>query len=113
MAQIERVAARIDPRRVYQITGHRLSPSYSAGKMLWLRDHHPDAYAETAVFLQAKDFLAARLTGAYVTDPSDASSTNLYSLTGGDWSAAQMDHPAAATDRDTATVVRRAFIFLC
>lgn len=90
-AQIERVASRIEPRRVYEITGHRLSPSYSAGKMLWLRDHRPDAYAETAVFLQAKDFLAARLTGAFVTDPSDASSTNLYSLTGGDWSAELLD----------------------
>jgi xylulokinase len=59
--------------------------------MLWLRDHHPDAYAATAVFLQAKDFLAARLSGAFVTDPSDASSTNLYSLTRGDWSAELLD----------------------
>lgn len=91
VAQIKRVAGRIDPRRVYQITGHRLSPSYSAGKMLWLRDHESHAYAETARFLQAKDFLAARLTGAFVTDPSDASSTNLYSLEGGDWSPELLD----------------------
>lgn len=91
VAQIERVAGRIDPRRVYEITGHRLSASYSAGKMLWLRDHDPRAYAETAVFLQAKDFLAACLTGTFVTDPSDASSTNLYSLVDGDWSAELLD----------------------
>ncbi len=91
VAQIARVAERIDPRRVYALTGHRLSPSYSAGKMLWLRDHEPRAYDEAAVFLQAKDFLAARLTGVFATDPSDASGTNLYSLTDGDWSPELLD----------------------
>ena len=84
--QIERVAERIDPARVYSITGHRLSPSYSAGKMAWLRDAEPDAYGRTAKFLQAKDFLIARLTGAFATDPSDASGTNLYDLRQGTWS---------------------------
>ena len=84
-AQVERVAERIDPREVYRITGHRLSPSYSAAKMLWLRDAEPAAYAEAAAFLQAKDFLVARLTGVFATDPSDASGANLYSLEGGDW----------------------------
>ncbi len=59
--------------------------------MLWLRDHDPRAYAEAVVFLQAKDFLAACLTGTFVTDPSDASGTNLYSLVDGDWSAELLD----------------------
>jgi xylulokinase len=85
-AQIERVAERIDPRRVYELTGHRLSPSYSAGKMLWLKEAEPDAYDQTFRFLQAKDFLAAQLTGRFVTDPSDASGTNLYDLERGVWS---------------------------
>lgn len=85
-AQIERVAERVDPQRVYTLTGHRLSPSYSGGKMLWLKEAEPDAYAQTAKFLQAKDFLAARLTGRFVTDPSDASGTNLYDLQKGTWS---------------------------
>jgi xylulokinase len=68
VAQVERVAQRIDPHRVYAITGHRLSASYSAGKMLWLQENKPEAYERTYKFLQAKDFLIARLTGVFATD---------------------------------------------
>jgi xylulokinase len=83
-SQIAEVAARIDPARVYALTGHRLSASYSAAKMRWLLDHgRVDAVHK---FVQAKDFLAARLTGAFVTDHSDASGTNLYDLQRRAWS---------------------------
>jgi xylulokinase len=86
VSQIDRVAERIDPRRVYAITGHRLSASYSAGKILWLKENEPEAYNRTYKFVHAKDFLIARLTGVFVTDPSDASGTNLFDLEGGIWS---------------------------
>ncbi|HEX8918681.1 MAG TPA: FGGY family carbohydrate kinase, partial [Chloroflexota bacterium] len=86
VSQIDRVAEHCSPHDVYAITGHRLSPSYSAAKMLWLKDMEPQTYSQTFKFLQAKDFLAAKLTGMYATDPSDASGTNLYDLKQGVWS---------------------------
>ena len=76
---------------VYRITGHRLSASYSLAKILWLRQHQPDIYAAAHAFVHAKDAIAARLTGAFVTDPSDASSMNLYDLEAGAWSGAILD----------------------
>jgi xylulokinase len=85
------VGERISPDEVYRITGHRLSASYSLAKMLWLRDHQPDLYRATYKFVHAKDSIAARLTGAFVTDPSDGSSMNLYDLERGEWSARIMD----------------------
>jgi len=91
VAEIAAVAGRIEPRQVYAITGHRLSPSYSGGKILWLKAHQPDLYTQTHRFLQAKDFLAATLTGVFATDHSDASGTNLYSLGDADWSPALLD----------------------
>lgn len=81
------LAERIAPERVYQITGHRLSASYSLCKMLWLRDHEPETYRATHKFVHAKDAVVARMTGNFVTDPSDASGTNLYDLEGGGWSS--------------------------
>jgi len=90
-SHIDRVAERIDARRVYAITGHRLSPSYSAGKLLWLRDAEPYAYARVHKVLQAKDSLVARLTGAFATDPSDASGTNLFDLERDGWSDELLD----------------------
>lgn len=77
---------RIAPADVYRITGHRLSASYSLCKILWLRDHQPDLYNATYKFVHAKDSMVARLTGAFVTDPSDGSSMNLYDLEAGVWS---------------------------
>jgi xylulokinase len=73
---------------VYHITGHRLSASYSLCKMLWLRDHQPDAYKAAHKFVHAKDAIVARLTGVFATEPSDASGMNLYDLENGGWSEA-------------------------
>jgi xylulokinase len=91
VSQVSDIARRIDPRRVYALTGHRLSPSYSAAKMLWMKDLEPHLYGQTHCFLQAKDFLIAELTGRFGTDPSDASGTNVYDLTRRDWSAELLD----------------------
>lgn len=87
---------RISPAEVYRITGHRLSASYSLCKILWIRDHQPDIFQATHRFVHAKDAIVARLTGNFVTEPTDASGMNLYDLEAGTWSdriieAAQFD----------------------
>ena len=76
---------------VYRITGHRLSASYSLAKILWIRDNQPEIYAATHKFMHAKDSMVARLTGVFVTDPSDASSMNLYDLERDAWSTTILD----------------------
>ncbi|MCC6614280.1 MAG: xylulokinase [Anaerolineae bacterium] len=103
------VAERIAREDVYYITGHRLSSSYSLTKMLWVRDHQPDIYRNTYKFVHAKDSIVARLTGNFVTDPSDASSMNLYDLVENAWSpailqAAEVD-PAQLPDIHLSTDV--------
>lgn len=90
------IADQISPDDVYRITGHRLSASYSLAKILWLRDHQSDIYESTHKFCHAKDYVVARLTGVFVTEPSDASGMNLYDLEHGVWSqqilnAAELD----------------------
>jgi xylulokinase len=78
---------RITPEKVYRITGHRLSASYSLCKILWLRDYQPNVYRNTYKFVHAKDAIVAKLTGNFVTDPSDASGMNLYDLEKEAWSS--------------------------
>ena len=71
---------RIGLQEGYHITGHRLSASYSAAKIIWVRNHQPEIYARVYKFTNAKDFIVTRLTGRFVTDYSDASGTNLFDL---------------------------------
>ena len=96
--QTEALGARIPFADIYRITGHRLSPAYSVEKILWLRDHQPDLFHRAYKFTHAKDAIVARLTGAFVTDPSDASGMNLYDLSTGYWSPEILE----ATDLDPA-----------
>jgi xylulokinase len=87
VAEAQMLVDAVGAERVYRITGHRASPSYSGAKILWIRRHQPEVFARADKFLQAKDFVVARLTGSLVTDCSDASGTNLYDLKANDWSA--------------------------
>ena len=80
------LAERVGEERVYAITGHRISPTYSLEKLLWVRAHEPDVFERTHKVLHAKDFLRLRLTGTIETDYSDASSMNLFDLARKDWS---------------------------
>ncbi len=51
---------------------------FTLPKVLWLRNHEPDAYRRLATILLAKDFIRYRLTGALSTEPSDASGTLMF-----------------------------------
>jgi xylulokinase len=85
------IASRIDRKRVYEITGHRLSSSYSAAKLLWIRNREPALFERAHKMLQAKDFIVYRLTGEFATDYSDASGTNMFDLREKRWSREILD----------------------
>jgi xylulokinase len=91
VAQSAALVERVGMERGYLITGHRLNPTYSLSKIMWVRDHEPEVFARTRTVLLAKDFVCHRLTGVLVTDPSDASSTNAYDQAAGEWSGELID----------------------
>jgi xylulokinase len=78
--------SRIGALEFYRITGHRASASYSAAKLMWVKEHEPEIYAKTAKMLHAKDFVNFRLTGVMRSEYSDASGTNLLDLRALAWS---------------------------
>lgn len=77
---------RLGLERVYEITGHRISASYSVAKLLWIRENEPEIYQKAFKMLQAKDFITHRLTGRFISDYSDASGTNLFDIKDKRWS---------------------------
>ncbi|MCL2601252.1 MAG: FGGY-family carbohydrate kinase [Treponema sp.] len=83
--QAEEMEKKLGMEYVYRVTGHRISASYSAAKLLWVRDNENAVYKRSYKMLNAKDFIIHKLTGNFVTDYSDASSTNLFNLDKKDW----------------------------
>lgn len=82
---------RLGQEKVYRITGHRASASYSGEKILWLRNNEPELYKDTYKFLHAKDYIVMKLTGGFATDYSDASGMNLLDIKKLQWSEEILD----------------------
>ena len=72
-AQCRELEAR-EPRS-RQITGNLAMPGFTAPKLLWLREHEPDVFAQTRRVLLPKDWLRLKLTGEVVSEMSDAAGT--------------------------------------
>ncbi|HET8900474.1 MAG TPA: FGGY-family carbohydrate kinase, partial [Holophagaceae bacterium] len=60
-----------------------LDPYFSATKLRWLKDHLP---SRRLAFATVDTFVIHRLSGAYLTDASNASRTQLFDLAKGSWS---------------------------
>jgi xylulokinase len=58
-----------------EITGNRAMPGFTAPKLLWVREHEPEVFAETAMVLLPKDYVRLRMTGETVSDMSDSAGT--------------------------------------
>lgn len=89
--QAEGLLAQISMRDFYAIAGHRVSPSYTLEKLMWIRDHEPEVYRRTCKTLCAKDYINFKLTGRMATDFSDASGTNAFDLNRFAWSEKLID----------------------
>ena len=72
---------------VYGKTGLKISPVFTALKMLWLQRQRPDLWARTHKLLGVQDWVLHGLTGRYATDHSLASRTNLLDLHSRQWDA--------------------------
>lgn len=78
--QVAEIRSEIDDLIFYHKTGHRNSASYGGQKLMWIKQNEPENYRKIYKFMNAKDFIILKLTGKYVTDYTDASSTNLFNL---------------------------------
>jgi xylulokinase len=90
------LASAVGAERGYDITGHPIDPTYALAKMMWLREHEPDAWGRATGVLVAKDYVTLKATGQRRIDPSDASGTNAFDQVERAWSAELLE--AAGVD---------------
>jgi xylulokinase len=76
--QSDYLIEKIGLEKAYKRLGHRLNPTYSIAKVMWVRDNQPEVWSKTRHICIAKDFINHKLTNLFVTEPSDASSTNCF-----------------------------------
>jgi xylulokinase len=93
-----------DARAVDQLAGYRqlpdlvrarlrnpLTPGMAGPMLAWLAQHEKPTYDSIRWALQPKDWVRARLTGEFRSEPSDASATLLYDVFADRWDADVVD----------------------
>jgi len=90
-AECAEIEARIGLERLIELTGNRALTGFTAPKLLWLRRHEPQTYAQIRHVLLPKDYVRFRLTGERLIDAADASGTLLFDVANRCWSTDVLD----------------------
>lgn len=85
--QTVRQLQQIDPAQMYQRSGNVVSSLFGAPKIVWIRDHQPELFAQTYKFLNWADLVAYLLGAEPTTDYSLANRWLLLDVRGERWSA--------------------------
>jgi xylulokinase len=83
--QMEWLRERIGEDRLFAVTGLALQPIFSLCKLMWIRDHHPEAWSRAVRWLMAADYIAWKLSGAQATDYSLASRSLAFDIANRRW----------------------------
>lgn len=84
-AQAQRLVETGAAREIYDRGGDWVAIT-SPARFLWIKDRQPEILARAARIGMLSDWVITRLTGEFVTDPSNGSSSNLFDLSKRAWS---------------------------
>lgn len=84
--------------QLISMIGNPILPGFTAGKVLWLKRHQPQAYRRMAHILLPHDYLNYYLTGNYYTEAGDASGTAYFNIYTREWSQSVLE--AIDSDND-------------
>jgi xylulokinase len=89
--QARGLAARVDPREFYRLSGANLDSSHGVFKILWIRDEEPERFGPAAAFLVPGSFILERVSGVRAVDYSNASSFAVLDPRERQWSPALLE----------------------
>ncbi len=90
-AECDWITQTVGREKVVELTCNPVLTGFTAGKIIWLRNHEPEIYKLVAHVLLPKDFVRLRLTGEYATEVSDASGTALFNVRERVWAWEMLD----------------------
>lgn len=77
--------------KVVDLISNPVLTGFTAGKIIWLRNHEREIYTKVKKVLLPKDYIRFMLTGEYATEVSDASGTALFNVRKRCWSDEMLD----------------------
>jgi len=86
-AECDAIRAIVGRERFIGITGNEPLTGFTAPKLLWVREHEPEAWARARHMLLPKDYVRLKLTGEHALDVADGAGTVLFDLAARTWSA--------------------------
>jgi len=86
-AQCDAMREAVGRERFISITGNEALTSFTATKMLWVREHEPASWARARHLLLPKDYVRFKLTGEHALDVNDGAGTVLFDLKARTWSS--------------------------
>lgn len=75
-----------EEKRIYEIAGSTLKPSYTGPQISWIKKYKPDVYKNTDKFLTANGYIIFKLTGNYSQDYTQTGMTGIFDRKQEDWS---------------------------
>lgn len=85
-AQCDEITQTVGREKLLAITANPALTGFTAGKILWVREHEPELYEKCRHILLPKDYIRYKLTGEFATEVSDASGMNLLDVPQRQWS---------------------------
>lgn len=85
-AECAQLTELVGAQRLIQITANPALTGFTAGKILWVKNHEPALFARCRHILLPKDYLRYKLTGDFATEVSDASGMQLLDVPNRCWS---------------------------
>jgi xylulokinase len=85
--QCRALTDKVGADRLIELTCNPALTGFTLPKMLWVREHEPEAWQRVRAVLLPKDYVRLQLTGEKATDVADASGTLIFDVTRRKWSA--------------------------
>ena len=99
-AQAAEIEAHFGVDEIYHRTGQpEVAPTWPACKILWLRQCEPETFSRSARFLWLEDYLLFKLTGRYVTELAQQTSSLFLDLHTRSWWKEMLDFVGITTNQ--------------
>jgi sugar (pentulose or hexulose) kinase/phosphoglycerate dehydrogenase-like enzyme/ribulose-5-phosphate 4-epimerase/fuculose-1-phosphate aldolase/putative sterol carrier protein len=70
---------------IYNLSGHAPSPIFMAGRLLWLKDIHPDRFKKVHAALSISAWVGYMLSGKLASEPAQAAESLLFDIKSQKW----------------------------